>query len=472
MLKKQKIKILTLLISTIIISGYFFISLTIGNQTFSNLTSFLNNEQKELIKKYIFPYKMISQQQQTISYVQRAISQLEQKAKFIQPHLLELELLIKEIGSDIEIIESNFKLSNNKTLKKYNLKQGFYSGISNYFPGSGYIDFYQNDLFVLSSRGVLIYTKNISERNYLKQIKNNLDDFIGLKQFQKSHMYSLKSLLIDKDRIYISYTDEIMEDCWNTSVVYGKINYETIKFEKLFSAGECIHSNLKKNKEGEFEPRQSGGKIIGFDDNHILLSIGDYKNRHLAQDKESVNGKIIKININNSDYEIISMGHRNQPGLYFDEENNFILETEHGPQGGDEINLIEISKINKDKIQNYGWAISSAGEHYGGKSEANKTKYEKYPLFKSHIEHGFIEPLKSFVPSIGISEIAKVGPNRYVVSSMKDESLYFFELNEQKQIINLNRVEVFERVRDLRFNNNQLYLFMESTASIGVINLN
>ena len=43
---------------------------------------------------------------------------------------------------------------------------------------------------------------------------------------------------------------------------------------------------------------------------------------------------------------------------------------------------------------------------------------------------------------------------------------------KQKQIINLIRVEVFERVRDLRFNDNQLYLFMEDTASIGVINLN
>ena len=140
--------------------------------------------------------------------------------------------------------------------------------------------------------------------------------------------------------------------------------------------------------------------------------------------------------------------------------------------GGDEINLIEVSKINKDKIQNYGWAISSAGEHYGGKIEENKTQYEKYPLYKSHSEHGFIEPLKSFVPSIGISEIVKIGQNKYVVSSMIGNSLYFFELNKQKQIINLNRVKVFERVRDLRFNNNQLFLFMEDTASIGVINLN
>ena len=89
-----------------------------------------------------------------------------------------------------------------------------------------------------------------------------------------------------------------------------------------------------------------------------------------------------------------------------------------------------------NKIQNYGWAISSAGEHYGGKKEASKTRYEKYPLYKSHSEHGFIEPLKSFVPSIGISEIVKIGQNRYVVSSMKYRSLYFFELNEKKQIVN------------------------------------
>ena len=72
----------------------------------------------------------------------------------------------------------------------------------------------------------------------------------------------------------------------------------------------------------------------------------------------------------------VSLGHRNPQGLYFDKKNNFILETEHGPAGGDEINLIETDNINKDKIQNFGWAISSAGEHYGAKSETNKIKYK------------------------------------------------------------------------------------------------
>ena len=74
MLNKPKIKILILLITIIIIGGYFFISSLIGNQKYSNLKSLLNVEQKELIKKYIFPYKIISQQHQAISQQQQTIS--------------------------------------------------------------------------------------------------------------------------------------------------------------------------------------------------------------------------------------------------------------------------------------------------------------------------------------------------------------------------------------------------------------
>ena len=513
-------KILIFVLSIIIISSYLFISTIIGNDKFINLKLLLNDEQRQLIKKYIFPYKLISQQQQKMSQQQQKMSQQDQKIsqqdqtmsqqeqtisqqeqkmsqqeqtisqqkqkmseyeqtisqqqQKISQHIVDLsnyELLKKQEGSEIILKESIVKLSNNETLKKYNLTSGFYSGISNYFPGSGYIDFYEDNLIVVSARGILLFKKNIEDtEEKFKQIKNNINDYIGMKQFEKSHNVSIKDLLILNGKIYISFIEEIKEDCWNTSIIYGDINYKNINFVRLISSKECVHSS--NNIDKEFEFLQSGGRIINFDDNHILLSLGDYKSRHLAQDFKSVNGKIIKINIDNGNYEIISMGHRNPQGLYFDKENNFILETEHGPQGGDEINLIEVSKINKDKIQNYGWAISSAGEHYGGKSERNKTKYEKYPLYKSHSEHGFIEPLKSFVPSIGISEIVKVGKNRYVLSSLREKSLYFFELNEQKQIINLDRVEVFERIRDLNFYKNQLYLFMEDTPSIGVINLN
>ena len=102
--------------------------------------------------------------------------------------------------------------------------------------------------------------------------------------------------------------------------------------------------------------------------------------------------------------------------------------------------------------------------------ERNTENYLKYPLYKSHSEHGFIEPLKSFVPSIGISEITKIGENKYVVSSLKYQSIYFFELKDKK-ISSLERVKVIERVRDIKFKENKLYLFLEESPAIGIINL-
>jgi len=453
-MKKNIVGLSIFLVIVFVSTVYFFINSSFGSASFINLKSLLSTEQKIFIKKYIFPYKFIDQQEYKINKLGKRIFEIE----------------VKEKGDDINIIKSYVKLENNNILTKYQLLSGFYAGIYNIYPGSGYIDFHKNNIFLLSSRGILAFKKNITNGNIaFKQIKNNINKFIGLEQFQKSAWFSLKDLLIFNGNIFISYTEEIKEDCWNTSIIYGKINFENINFQKFFSSKECIHS--KNNVDNEFNAHQSGGRIISFNDNEILLSIGDYRNRHLSQNKESVNGKIIKININNGEYETVSIGHRNPQGLYFDKKNNFILETEHGPMGGDEINIIEIDKINKKIMLNYGWAISSAGEHYGGKSKKNIDKYKKYPLHNSHNEYGFIEPLKSFTPSIGISEIVNIGKNKYVFSTLKDRSIYFFELGKFKQILNLKRVEVFERIRDLKFKDKKLFLFMEDTASIGVINI-
>ncbi len=465
MLKKLSFKLSIFLITILIIIGYFLISSVIGTEKFAYFKSILDKDQKTFIKKYFFPYKMITEQQQIISDQQKTINQ--QKQKNFKQSQIALELAKKKENSNIQIKESTHKLTNNYSLKKYLLTSAFYAGIWNDFPGSGYIDFSNENIFVISSRGVIAYRKNLNDdKEDFKQIKNNIDKFIHIDQFTKNKWFSLKGVLVYKKKIFISYTEEIKPNCWNTSLIYGNVDYQIIIFKKLFSTTQCVNSI--KNIDNEFNAFQSGGKIIPFDDEHILLSIGDYRERFLAQEKESINGKIIKINIDNNDFEIISMGHRNPQGLYFDKDNDFILETEHGPKGGDEINLIEINKINKDEIQNYGWPTSSYGEHY----ERTIEKYKKYPLYKSHKDYGFVEPIKTFVPSIGITNIEKIGQNKYVFSSLKDKSLYFFELNKKREIIKLERIEVFERVRDLRYNNNRLYLFMENTASIGVIKIN
>ena len=459
-MKKKIILIIILLLTTFLFSNFFLI----GKGYFSIVSKIFTTKQIQNIKEYIFPYKVISEQKKTIL-------DLDTRRKKNFSYLFEIELNSKKNLDDIQIKKAeDVELSNNKIMSKFTIGSGFYSAIYKINPG-GYIDFYENNLFVISSRGILAYGQSLEDKNF-KQIENNLNDFIGLKQFNRSITFSLRDLLIYKNKIFISYIEEVKEDCYNTSFVYGDLNLKKIKFKKLSfnKTNDCIH--FSNNIDKEFNGMQSGGRIVHYDDNHVLFSVGDFRERYLAQDKESINGKIIKVNIDNSSFEIISMGHRNPQGLYYDKKNNFIIETEHGPMGGDEINLIEISKIDKENPLNYGWAIVSAGEHYKGKIKDNKEKYKKYPLYKSHTKYGFLEPLKSFVPSIGISEVTKIGNNKFVVSSMKDKSLYFFELNNKKEIQNLERVEVFERVRDLKFQNDILYLFLEDTASIGVISFN
>ena len=453
---------------------YLLVDFSIGRDVFLGLKKYLDDEQKYLIRKYFFPYKHIKRQKKDLEILEKKLNNLQDnQVRLYDPiNFNKLELDFKKQNKDILTFFDNqksIKLDNKLILKKIKFKEGFYSGIANIFPGSGYIDFNDDNLFVLSARGILAYSE--MDKFKFKLIKNNINQFIGIDQFNKARGISLKDLHIFEKNIFVSLTEEIKNDCWNTSVLKGEINYININFDKIFSSKSCVHSHgYKENLDNEFEIQQSGGRIQSIDSNIIFLSVGDYRSRYLAQDRQSINGKIIKININDSSYEIVSMGHRNPQGLYYDSENNFILETEHGPKGGDEINLIDLNEDNKI-IPNYGWAISSYGGHYNSETGRGVPVYSKYPLYKSHKKYGFIEPLKSFQPSIGISEIVKIGKTTYAVSSLRDKSIYLFELNNKK-ISSIQRIEVKERVRDLNYYKNKIYLFLEDSASIGIVSFN
>ena len=453
----------------LILTSFSLISYFTYNQNFSETKKLFNENKKKLIKKILFPHKLVKQQEIIIKSNKESLSQKEYLIKSLPKKNASDESSFKQKLTNFSNSKYyTLRLDKNYILEKYQGFDGFYNGINNQYPGSGYLDFHLDNLVILSSRGILAYeSKNEQNILHFQQIKNNINEFIGEKQFAKGNWFSLKDLVIDNNKIYVSFTEEIKENCWNTSLLYAEFNYEDIIFKKIFSPKECI--NALDNIDQEFNAHQSGGRIVPVkNEKHIILTIGDYRNRFLAQDLQSVNGKIIKINVEKNSFEIISMGHRNPQGLLFDKDNNFILSTEHGPFGGDEINLI---KFDEKNIPNYGWPSASYGEHYGKKIQANKNKYEKYPLYKSHKDHNFIEPLKYFVPSIGISEIVKIDKKNYVVSSLKYKSLYFFKLNKKNEIVNWNKVYTHERIRDLILKNNYLYLFLEDTASLGKIKI-
>ena len=145
----------------------------------------------------------------------------------------ELEYYKKLSLTDIEIKKNSEYLSNSLKLDKYQILSGIVAGIKTEAGiGSSYIDFYKDNIVLLSSRGVIAFSKNFTDKEgNLIQIRNNIEKFIGLNQFRKYPGFSLKDLLIKQNKIYVSYTEEIQTDCWNTSVLEGDFNFENIKFK-------------------------------------------------------------------------------------------------------------------------------------------------------------------------------------------------------------------------------------------------
>ena len=123
------------------------------------------------------------------------------------------------------------------------------------------------------------------------------------------------------------------------------------------------------------------------------------------------------------------MGTRNPQGLALTKDGRYVIETEHGPNGGDEINLIDLS----EEYQNFGWPVSSYGDHW------DKDYYDLHgeyaPLHKSHSDYGFIEPLVYFLQyggGHGISDIDQnlfTNENQYFVATMNGKRLYDIKFN-------------------------------------------
>ena len=423
----------------------------------SPLKNKISSETKYKIKKIFLPYKTINDYEKSIREINNSP--------------LKKELMVKKKREKI-IFRGNrqIKIFNKEMeLKLFNNVNQIFAGINRKTPGSAYLDFFQNNLIIVSSAGIIGHSENFNEDNIsFNQIENNLENIVNFKSFlnikKMIEAFSVKDLLIFNNKIYISYTNQISEKCWNTSIVFAEMNFKKLEFKKLFEPKECIPEESELN---EFNAHQSGGRMVPYDNQHILFTIGEYRLRKKAQNKESIFGKILKINLNDKNYKILSMGHRNPQGLTYDKINNIILSTEHGPRGGDEINLIK-TKI--DKIQNFGWPVSSYGEHYGDE-KISKHKYKLYPLKKSHKNFGFIEPLKYFVPSIGISEIITYDKNKYIVSSLKEKNLYLLYLNEKLEINEIKEIKIGERIRDMIYIKqlDKIILFLEDSATIGII---
>tara|TARA_Y100000741_G_scaffold361091_1_gene344457 strand:- start:209 stop:1660 length:1452 start_codon:yes stop_codon:yes gene_type:complete len=451
----------------------------------SILGKYIPDNFKTFLKKTIF---IIPQLQNQIVIKNKQISELSvEKIKTLETWNT-MNINNTKVIAATQILSKKLIINNNKmNFEKFLLPLPDYYTWK--MKSVGYIDKFKNNYFFVSGDGkIFFFNKNVfstnktNENKKLKmlQINSNFLSFAD-KELSEIGKLSVKDILIKNKQIFISFINKKKENCHNIEIVRGEINFDFINFTNFFTYNECFENG---------NVHSTGGRMVDFDKNKMLFSIGEGLNRSLAQNKNSVFGKIIKINTDTKEYKTISMGHRNPQGLFYDKEKNIIVESEHGPDGGDEINVIKFS----DKINNYGWPISSYGEHYQGQIDKYKKKGKlnellaEAPLHKSHSKYSFEEPIKYFTPSIGISEIIKIPSKNeitsldefYFVGSMGnriaegDMSLHYFKLNSQNQILNLSKVVINERVRDIIYdeNNETILMVLENSPALGIIYIN
>ncbi len=449
---------------------------------------------KGSLKKFISPNSRIEELkdkfESNLKIVNEQLNSLESKYEYLkkvnEESVSKLEILGKEYLS-LLYQKDNLKLKEQLTINSQN--GNFKIEVMSYLlpnlsyeittKPSGYLSKYNDKIFIINSYGEVIYFDydSLKSNNDIKinRVNSNIKEIITDKRFYTISSYlekggarwmSIKGMSIIDNNVYVSFTNTKSKDCYNTSILKSKMDMQYLNFEIFFDYEECANA-----LEGSFHGLQSGGYIEKLDDNNIFFSIGDYRKYKKAQDQNSNFGKILLINLKNKDKSVFSLGHRNPQGIYYDFEKKFVLSTEHGPKGGDEINF---QKFDQTKILNFGWPISSYGNHYDGK------KKKDAPLHKSHSKYGFIEPLKYYKISPAVSAIEKlitdkpslnINENKFLVLTMAGpnkkygQAINLFKADSEK-ILDHDAIKIDNRLRDIVHLKYNQYLVIGENPSI------
>lgn len=254
----------------------------------------------------------------------------------------------------------------------------------------------------------------------------------------------LLDVMLDKNfasnqTLYLSFSEPGKDDTNSTAVLSAKLVGNSLTDSKvLFS------QQPKFNSKYHF-----GGRLVQDNNGALFITLGDRGSRREDVQPLSTHiGKVVKVmpdgsaapgnpflTDKNARAEVWSNGHRNIQGATLDTQGR-LWTHEHGPQGGDEINITQAAK-------NYGWPLITYGEEYGG-GVIGKTKAD-----------GLEQPLHYWVPSIapsGMTFYHKPLFNKWqqnlLVGSLKFGQLVRLEIKDDK-VVHEERIRIGSRVRDV-----------------------
>ena len=395
-----------------------------------------------LIFFIVYSIYIINSKEPTNKKLRREIRSIVQKGTF-KNHLF--NDFREEFLPNTQFIKVDYKVID---LDFLNLNDCYFGKCYTFF-----LEQYDDKVIIADRKGKIKFTSfaDLDKKNQnFKSIQTNLNfDYI-------------LDILIDENDIYISGKKVTNQNETILEIVHGKFNDQNINFESIIKlrSEKCILRHAVHSGKMQFIDKANGKMLLA-----INSSGGLDQPDPINLSADSICGKTLLVNILEKNYEIFTSGHRNMIGLYVDKD--VIIGTEHGPFAGDEINRLV-------KNKSYGWPEASYGEKYSRNQNNNNAFYAK-----DHSALGFEEPIFSFVPAIGISEIIKLPNNfsdlwqdNFLLGSLNGKYLYRIKFDKNySKILYYEPIYIGERIRDLMYNNKnkKILLSLELKGSLGII---
>jgi glucose/arabinose dehydrogenase len=219
-------------------------------------------------------------------------------------------------------------------------------------------------------------------------------------------------------------------------------------------------------------PYHFGSRLVFDAKGHLFITLGDRGEKHRAQKLDDHAGSVVRLMDNgktpaqnpfvaehNAKPEIFSYGHRNVQGAALHPRTGELWAHEHGPQGGDELNVVRAGV-------NYGWPVITYGVNYGTGT----------PIGEGSAKPGMAQPLYYWVPSIAPSGMSFYTGERFpewknnlFVGSLKFRLLARLELDGENVLHEERMLEnAFGRIRDVKMGPDGL-LYLLTDAENGLL---
>lgn len=332
-------------------------------------------------------------------------------------------------------------------------------------PSGGGIDTFDHKILVMDFRGGFFTYENVGGTPKITRLDITIDNgYDGFEAYMAKYnpavvdvvdMFRFMDVMYDREssppRLLVThhqwhedrtcYSMQLSELRLDPALPIESQKAVTKDWKTVYETKPCLNVDPKVPY---FTGDQSGGRVVRYAPGQVLFSVGDHafdgwtSPISLPQAQDNDYGKILLVDTAAGTARHFSIGHRNPQGLLVDGQGR-VWETEHGPRGGDELNLVRDGG-------NYGWPRVTFGAQYG---------MSRWPLSHTQNRHdGYTRPQYSWLPSVGISNLIQVHgfqptwDGDLLVASLKGSTLHRLRYEEDRVMFD-EPIVIGSRIRDL-----------------------